>query len=129
MQIEFDFEPGLTARFKRLEDVLLHSVHTSRQGVEKVAAHLDQAPSELSRRLTAHLERKEGNENNRPLRVCDLIGVLESTEDYTAVFWLIEKFVRDPGVRQRDAISQISKMLPVLTELVKQADVHPARKK
>mgnify|MGYP001592531136 CR=1 FL=1 len=50
-QLALSFEPGLTARFRTLEDCCQHVVLTSRGGVDGVAAHLDMAPSELSRRL------------------------------------------------------------------------------
>ena len=122
-QLPLSFEPGLTAQHRRLEDCLSAVVHNSRMGVEGVAAHLDMAPSELSRRLNAHVQAKEGDASNRPLRVADLFGIVEATGDYRPIYWLAEKFLRDPEAQRTAAIQQLGQLAPILMALAEQAGI------
>lgn len=128
-QLALSFEPGLTAQHRTLEDCLAAVVHNFRGGVDAVAAHLDMAPSELSRRLNAHIQAKEGDASNRPLRVADLIGIVEATADYRPIYWLAEKFLRDPEAQRTAAIQQIGQLAPILAALVEQAGLSTPRAK
>lgn len=118
-QLSLNFEPGLTARHKTLEDCCAAVVHNSRQGVDGVAGHLDMAPSELSRRLNAHIN--EGEPGNRPLRVSDLVGIVHATGDYRPIYWLIERFLRDPEAQRTQAINQLANLMPVVQALIEQS--------
>jgi hypothetical protein len=120
-QLSLDFEPGLTARFRTLEDVCLHVVITSHHRLEGVAAHLDMSPSELTRRLNAHTLAKEGDVSNRPLRVCDLFGIIEKTENAMPIHWLAERFLGDPDARKSSAMQQLGMLAPLIAALVADA--------
>lgn len=122
-QLSLAFEPGLTARYRTFEDVLAAAVHASRIGVDGVAAHLDMAPSELSRRLNAHLAAHEGEPSNRPLRAGDAFSIIEATGDFRPIYWLAEKFLGDPEVQRTAAIQQLAMLAPLITGLVEQAGV------
>lgn len=122
-QLSLNFEPGLTARFKRLEDCIAHTVHNSREGVDGVASECDMGASELSRRLNAHLAAKEGDTNNRPLRVDDMVKTMQATKDYRPIYWQIEAFLQDPEAVRQMALLQIPQALEVLTALAAQAGV------
>lgn len=122
-QFSLSFEPGLTARYRYFEDVLAATVHGSRKGVEGVAAHLDMAPSELSRRLNAHLVAKDGDPSNRPLRVSDAFGIIEATGDYRPIYWLAERFLGDPDAQRTAAIQQLGQLVPLIIGLAEQAGV------
>lgn len=124
-QLALQFEPGLTAKHKTLEDCCAAVVHNARQGVDGVAAHLDMAPSELSRRLNAHLQAKEGDPHNRPLRAGDVVGIIQATGDFKPIYWLIEKFLRDPEAQRTQAINQLAATMPVIEALLEQAGVTP----
>lgn len=128
-QLALQFEPGLTARHRTLEDCLSAVVHNARAGMEGVAAKLDMSPSELSRRLNAHVAAKEGDASNRPLRVADLIGIVEATGDYRPIYWLAEKFLRDPETQRTAAIQQLAVLAPALIELAAQAGIPMPRKR
>ena len=128
-QLALAFEPGLTARHKTLEDCCAAVVHNCRTGVDGVAAHLDMAPSELSRRLNAHLQGKEGDTSNRPLRIADLIGIIEATGDYRPIYWLAEKFLQDPEVQRTSAMQQMAQLAPFFVALAEQAGVNLPRRK
>lgn len=127
-QLALQFEPGLTARHRTLEECLSAVVHNSRIGLEGVAAKLDMSPSELSRRLNAHVASKEGDASNRPLRVQDLIGIVEATGDFRPIYWLAEKFLRDPESQRTAALQQLAMLTPLFTELMSQAGVSMKRK-
>ena len=129
-QLPLNFEPGLTARFKRLEDCIASAVLNYSKGLEAVAGALDQSPSELSRRLNAHIPMKEGDTNNRPLRVSDMVGVMGETCDYRPIYWQIERFLRDPEVQRTQAIHQLAAVMPMVVTLLEQAgmQVKQARK-
>lgn len=122
-QLALNFEPGLTARFRDLEDCVAHTVHNSREGVDGIASAVDMAPSELSRRLNAHLAAMEGESNNRPLRVRDLVKVMRRTRDYRPIYWLIEEFLQDPEAARDLAMQQIPQAVELLTALCQQAGV------
>lgn len=122
-QLSLNFEPGLTAKYKRLEDVLLAVVLD--YGLEKMAGALDMSPSELTRRLNAHAAVKEGDPNNRPIRVCDMYAIVEESRDFRPVFWQIEKWLRDPESQRTQAINQLAGLLPALQSLLEQAGVKP----
>lgn len=114
-QMNLTFEPGLTARFRSLREVTAHSVYSSRRGLSAVAADLDMSPSELTKRLNAD------SAEPRPMRVDDLEAIIQSTGDATPIYWLVEKYLRDPDAVRNQATAQIAVLLPALLELAKQA--------
>lgn len=120
-QLSLVFEPGLTAQYRELEDCIAAVVHSFRGGVDAIAPDLDMAPSELSRRLNAHLLAKEGDTSNRPLRTSDMVRVIHKTQDYRPIYWLVEKFLRDPEAQRTQAIHQLANIMPVVQALVEQA--------
>lgn len=111
------FEPGLTARFRTLREATAHTVYASRRGLSAVAADLDMSPSELTKRLNAD------SAEPRPMRVDDLEAIIQSTGDATPIYWLVEKYLRDPDAVRNQATAQIAALLPALLELAKQAGV------
>jgi hypothetical protein len=105
-QFTLDFQAGVTERFPRWEDTFVHSVYSSRLGLNGVAAKLDQSPSDLCKRLAG--------EESRPLRAKDVLGVIEATQDYTPVYWLIEKFLKDPDAKKQEALARIPGLVAAL---------------
>jgi hypothetical protein len=122
-QMNLSFEPGLTAQFRTLEDCVQHVVLTARGGVDAVATVIDMAPGELSRRLSAHSHAKEGDSNNRPLRVGDFIRIIEITGDHRPIFWLLERFLSDPEAQRTAAFQQLAMLAPLIAGLAEQAGV------
>lgn len=105
-QFTLDFQAGLTERFPRWEDTLTHAVYSSRLGLNGVAAKLDQAPSDLCKRLAG--------EEQRPLRAKDVLGVIEATQDFTPIYWLLEKFLKDPDAKKQEAIARLPGLVAAL---------------
>lgn len=114
-QLQLDFQPGLTVQFKTLTEVCAAAVYASKGGVSAVAADLDIAPSDLSRRL------HNDNGENRPLTVEQFDGILASTRDMRPVYWLIEKYLQDPEAKKNQAIEQLAQVMPIVQALIEQA--------
>ena len=116
-QLTLNFSPGLTAQYRSLREVSSAAVYACRKGVAGVAAELDMAPTDLTKRLNPD------SAEPRPLRVEDLEGILESTRDMRPVYWLIERFLQSAESQQASALHQLNQLLPVLTNLVEQAGI------
>lgn len=112
-QFILDFQAGLTERFPRWEDTLVHAVYSSRLGLNGVAAKLDQSPSDLCKRLAG--------EESRPLRPKDVLGIIEATQDWTPIYWLFEKFLKDPDARKQEAIARLPGLVAILEATLEQA--------
>lgn len=114
-QLRLDFEPGLTERYPRWEDTFTTAVYSSRKGLNGVAADCDQSPSELSKRLAW----KKGESGEpRPLRSCDVTDILDSIRDFTPIYWLIERYLKDPDAKRDEAIAELSTLMPKLRALI-----------
>lgn len=111
-QFTLDFQAGLTERFPRWEDTLTHAVYGSRLGLNGVAAKLDQAPSDLCKRLAG--------EEQRPLRAKDVLGILDATQDFTPIYWLLERFLKDPDVKRQEALARLPGLMTQLEAMVEQ---------
>lgn len=118
-QLQLTFEPGLTSQFKGIEDVLSATVYASRQGLQGCAAEADQSPSELSRRLN--------KADQLPLRVQDMIAILDATKDLRAVHWLIERYIQDPEATKNAAVQQLANMMPIIQALLEQSAAERVR--
>lgn len=116
-QVMLDFEPGISERFPRWEDTLNHAVYSSRIGLNGVAARIDQSPSDLSKRLSG--------EEQRPLRAKDVIGIIEATGDMAPIFWLVDRFLKDPDVAKREALARLPAVMAALERILEQAGVDP----
>ncbi len=114
-QYTFDFEPGLTERFKTWDSVLAAAVYGSRKGLNSVAADLDMSPSELTRRLNPD------SDDARPLRTKDAIGIIRSTGDLRPVYWMLETFVNDPETMRHEALSRLPALLEAVQKTLEQA--------
>jgi hypothetical protein len=121
--MSLNFEPGLTAQFRSLEDVCSNAVYRSRLGVDGVARELDMGASELTRRLSAHVQSKEGDVSNRPLRVADLVEIVKATGDHRPVYWLIESFLQDADAKRNQALEALASMAPAFLQLMSEAGI------
>lgn len=63
------------------------------------------------------LSAKPGKKNDpRHLRA-DLVPlIIEATQDYRPIHWLVAKFIPDDGFRQRAAVTQLESILPQITQ-------------
>jgi hypothetical protein len=84
-QLTLNFEPGLSERYPSLRECVASSVY--RYGLTNAAIDLDKAPGNLSVELSADPSRK--------FSVDSLEQYLEKSRDYSAIYYLIDKFLRD----------------------------------
>jgi hypothetical protein len=117
-QFTLDFQAGLTERFPRWRDTLVHAVYSSRLGLNGVAGKLDLSPSDLSKRLSE-------TEEPRPLRDGDILGIIEATNDFTPIYWLLERFLKDPDAKMHEARARIPALVAALEATLQQAIQKP----
>lgn len=115
MQLDLDFERGLTERFPSLMDVVRHDVEHCGLLKKQIAADMDMSPSEFSRVLA-------GNPADPRNFVLDMLpAFIRATKRKTTIYWLIEGFLDDPVRRRDQALATLAEMLPTIALLVKQA--------
>lgn len=84
-QLTLNFEPGLSDRYRTLRDCVASSIY--RYGLTNAAIDLDKAPGNLSVELSADPARKFGVE--------DFEKFLSCSQDFTPIYYLIDKFLKD----------------------------------
>ncbi|MBV8666701.1 MAG: hypothetical protein JO269_09475 [Burkholderiaceae bacterium] len=96
-QLTLDFEPGLVERYGSLRECIATGVY--RRGLGNVALDLDKAPGNLSVELSG--------DASRHFSVDSLERYLEKSKDFTAVYYLVEKFLSDKKVKNDAAMSDV----------------------
>lgn len=110
-QLTLDFEPGLSERHRNLRDCIASGIY--RRGLTTVAIDLNESPGNLSNQLSDESQRKFG--------VDDFETYLEKSKDYTAIYYLIDKFLHDKSHQKNAALAQAAPLLAQLAPLLKQA--------
>lgn len=113
-QFTLDFDPGLTERFPRWRDTFIHAVYSGRGGLNSAAGACDVSPTDLTKRLS-------GEYDDRPLRIEDIEAILAEKKDFTPIFWLIERFLKDPNARQQEAIARLPGLVKLIEVTLAQA--------
>lgn len=114
-QMTLDFEPGMADRYPTLLDCVRAGAYSSRNPLKTIAADMDMSQSDLSRKLS-------GNPDDpRRFSIDDLEHYIEKTGDMNPIYYLIEKYLEDEELRQRRAYAELSKQLPEILALIKQA--------
>jgi hypothetical protein len=83
-------------------------------GLNGVAARLDMSPTDLTKRLSGN------SDEPRPLRDTDIIGIVEATEDYTPIYWLLERFLKDPDAKLKEARARLPGVLAQMERLLEE---------
>lgn len=115
-QLSLSIEPGVSSRFRSLLECVASGVY--QRGVGRVAPMVDVAPSHLSVQLS--------DDPSRRFAVESLELYLEKTGDFTPIYYLIDKFLRDPQARQQEAIAQLANMVPHLIATMQAAGLAPS---
>jgi hypothetical protein len=106
-QLTLNFEPGLSDRYRSLRDCVASSVY--RYGLTNAAIDLDKAPGNLSVELSADPSRKFG--------VDDLERYLTKSRDFTAIYYLVEKFLKEESSQDANTaelLAMFKQMAPAL---------------
>jgi hypothetical protein len=110
-QLILDFEPGLTDRFSSARECVAQGVY--QRGLKRVAGDLDEAPGNLSVKLS-----------DDPVRHFSLDmfeRYVEKTGDLTPIYYLVEKFLGDRRNAPQAALQQLRAIAPEFIQLLKQA--------
>lgn len=110
-QLTLDFEPGLTETYSSARECVASGVY--RRGLGKTAIDLNKAPGNLSVELS--------DDPTRHFSLDSFEVYLEKSKDYTALYYLIEKFLSDKTVRQDAARDEALAALANLAPLLKKA--------
>lgn len=112
-QLTLDFEHGLTARYRNLRDCVAATIY--RRGLGTCAIDLNESPGNLSNQLS--------DESSRKFGIDELEIHLEKSQDMEPLYYLIEKFLHKPDVKQNAALAQLPMLLANLQAVMKQAGV------
>lgn len=114
-QMNLSFEPGLAQRYRSLVECVAAGVY--QRGLGRVAAQVDVAPSHLSAQLSG------GGEGNRKLAAETLEDYIEKTGDMTPIFYLVDRYCRDPKIQQQEAMARLAQLAEQLAPLMQAAGI------
>lgn len=115
VQLNLDFEPGLTHQYPQFIDLIAAVIYTSRGGLSAMANELDVSPSHLSRILS-----RRDPEDVRHFDLNWLPLVIQHTGDRRPISWLIEKFMEDPAAKRNQMVEQLAAFLPLAMQFIEQ---------
>lgn len=114
-QFQFDFEPGLTQRWKSLKALTIARVQNVGTKQSVLAAACDTSPSEFSKSLAGI--------DNRRFDLDWLEKYIDETKDLAPVYYLVEKYMESPEAKQARVLSEFSDLLKQGQQLLKQANL------
>jgi hypothetical protein len=117
-QLNLQLEPGLARKFRSLRRATADVVY--RNGLDRCAIAADESPGNFSKSLA---DRQKGDTTARRFDLDGLEAVLDETGDYTPIYYLIDKYLRDDAARKAAAIDKLGAILPELSALLRQAGV------
>ena len=113
-QLTLSLEPGVSQRHRTLRDCVAAGVY--RTGLTRVAGQVDESPSKLSEKLAGG-----GADRKRDVGLELFEAYLDKTGDREPIYYLIDKYLRDPKAQQHELQARIAGMLEQLPGLLKQA--------
>lgn len=120
-QLSLTFELGLSARHQSLRECMATGVYS--RGLGRVAGLIDMAPSKLSEKLSG------GNDRKRDIGCDELETYIEKTGDVSPIYYLVDKFLRDPALTQQEAMSRLASLADTLPALMSAAGLSPPTRK
>ena len=121
-QMTLSFEPGLAERHLSLRDCMVQQVY--QRGHGRVAASLDMAPSKLTEKLAG----VDSSGKPRGMSLDEFERYIEKSGDLTPIYYLLDKFARDPGVAQKEALARLATLAESLPALLAAAGIQPKRR-
>lgn len=115
-QMSLQLEPGLSRKFRSLRRCVAQVVYQA--GLDRCAIAADESPGNFSKALS---DRQQGDTSARRFDLDALEAVLDETGDYSPIYYLIDKYLRDDEARKAEAIAKLGSLLPSLIPLLKQA--------
>ena len=122
-QLTIAYEPGLAERHLSLRDCMVAQVY--QRGHGKVAALLDMAPSKLTEKLAG----VDSGGKPRGMTLDEFERYLAKTGDLTPVYYLLDRFARDPDVAQQEALARLAQLADALPALLAAAGLNKTRRR
>lgn len=116
-QLSLTFEPGLAQRYRDLRECFAARVYAI--GLGRVAAAVDQAPSNLSQMLSG--------ERNLPTDVVE--RYMREFSDNTPALYLAARYCQDSQTIQQQALAQLPAVLAQLSALMEAATPQGPKRK
>lgn len=116
------FEPGLAERHLSLRDCVLQQVY--QRGHGRIAAALDMAPSKLTEKMAG----LDSSGKPRGMTLDEFERYLDKSGDLTPVYYLLDKFARDPQIAQQEALARLAALADSLPALLAAAGLGGKRK-
>lgn len=117
-QMTLQLEPGLSKKFRSLRRVTAQVVY--QHGLDRCAIAADESPGNFSKSLG---DREKGDTTARRFDLDALEAVMEETGDFTPIYYLIDKYLKDDQASREQAVAALGQMLPQLRKLLEQAGV------
>ena len=121
-QMTLSFEPGLAERHLSLRDCVLQQVY--QRGHGRIAAALDMAPSKLTEKMAG----LDSSGKPRGMTLDEFERYLDKSGDLTPVYYLLDKFARDPQIAQQEALARLAALADSLPALLAAAGLGGKRK-
>ncbi len=106
MTLELD--ESLVGRYRCVRDVVLQGVY--QRGLKTIAAELDLSPGNLSVALS--------DDPHRKFSVDDLEAYIQKTNDKTAIYYLVAKYLGDESAARDQALGQVAEILTNLPAML-----------
>jgi hypothetical protein len=119
-QMSLHFESGIAQRNRSLRDHLTTQVY--QRGLVKTAGDLDIAPSKLTEKLAG----ASTDGKVRGLSIDEFERYLDKTGDLSPIYYLVDKYLHDPGIAQQEALAKLAAIGAALPGLLAAAGVGPA---
>lgn len=118
-QMQLSFEPGIAQRYESLRECVATQVY--QRGHGRIAGQLDLAPSRLTEKLAGM--RSDGKASG--LTLDEFERYLAVTGDATPIFWLVDRFCRDPAAQQAEAIARLPALVQQIEAVLRAASSRP----
>jgi hypothetical protein len=103
-----DLDESLVSRYRCVRDVVLQGVY--QRGLKTVAADMDLSPGNLSVALS--------DDPHRKFSVDELEAYIQKTNDKTAIYYLVAKYLGNEGAARDQALGQVAEMLVQLPAML-----------
>lgn len=118
-QLTLNLELGVSQRHRSLRACMAAGVYAT--GLDRVAVKVDEAPSKLSEKLAGG-----AGERQRDIGLDLFERYLDKSGDLTPIYYLVDKYLRDPVARQSEALAKLAKLADELPALLANAGLGKA---
>lgn len=114
-QLSLMFEPGLAQSSRSLREHMARRVYAL--GLTRVAGQIDTSPSKLTEKLAG----VDSSGKVRGFTVDELEAYIVATDDKTPIYYLVDKFLRDPKIQQQEALAMLAEIAQQIAPLAQLA--------